>query len=506
MKRPALAADVKGAFIAAMVLAFGASAIDNGALGWMVTPFVLALSFYAMAKAPIRSSALVVIFLALTLENPSERPTFGMWVSPWSSLGALMLMHLKNTVGGGLFFSGMDVVLAWLGLVALFRANTGSKIDRIGNVKTPRPLIQLAQVSLLTMGLAFAVGAIRGGSDSAATLWQMDRVMYVPLLFLLFQIGFRGREDTRALAKVLLIAAVERACEAMYVRYSFFLPPDPETGELGIPYTTTHGDSMLFAAASVLLAALVIQRVPRTKWIVLTVAPILAGGMLANNRRMVWLQIILVMITVYFSTDPNPMKRKIQRIVKFSLPLVVAYGFIGWGSKNPVFKPVNVIRSAVDSETDSSTLWRDIENYDLVFTIRQYPFFGSGYGRPFIEAVGLPQVDYPLERFLPHDAVLGLWAFYGYAGFVGITSLWVAGVYFAMLAYRRLPDPEGKAAALVCFGSIQIYYVQCYGDLGLGTGTGVYILAPALAIAAKLAVSTGAWPHKASVVGAARIG
>jgi hypothetical protein len=211
------------------------------------------------------------------------------------------------------------------------------------------------------------------------------------------------------------------------------------------------------------------------------------------------------MITVYFSTGPNPMKRKIQRIVKFALPVVVVYGFIGWGSKSPIFKPVNMIRSAVDSKTDASTQWRDTENYDLVFTIRQYPIFGTGYGRAFTEAQSLPQVDYPLERFLPHNAVLGLWAFYGYAGFVGITSLWVAGGYFAMLAYRHLKDPEGKAAALVCFGSIQIYYVQCYGDLGLGTGTGVYILAPALAIAAKLAVSTGAWSEKkALAVGAAR--
>jgi len=47
---------------------------------------------------------------------------------------------------------------------------------------------------------------------------------------------------------------------------------------------------------------------------------------------------------------------------------------------------------------------------------------------------------------------------------------------------------------LVCFGTILIYYVQCFGDLGLGTFTGVFLVAPALTIASKLAVKSGAWP------------
>jgi hypothetical protein len=58
-----------------------------------------------------------------------------------------------------------------------------------------------------------------------------------------------------------------------------------------------------------------------------------------------------------------------------------------------------------------------------------------------------------------------------------------------------------RAAALVCFGTVLIYLVQCWGDLGLGTWIGVFTVAPALAIAGKIAVAAGEWgPKRSSAV------
>jgi O-antigen ligase len=147
----------------------------------------------------------------------------------------------------------------------------------------------------------------------------------------------------------------------------------------------------------------------------------------------------------------------------------------------------------VDSSTDESTAWRDLENFNLIYTIRTKPLVGVGYGHGFWEVWPLPQVDYILERFIPHNSILGIWCYGGYIGFTGLTLLWVAGVYFGIRAYHHSKAPLDKAAALVCFGTILIYYVQCFGDLGLGTFTGVFLIAPSLAIAGKLAVKSGAW-------------
>jgi len=488
--------EVKAAFTIAVVLTVIALLIGDGTLGWLVALVVLPLIFYAMAAAPLRSTLLVLMFCGLTLENPSEQPAAGQWQSPLFMLGAFMLVHLKQTIGGGLFFSGMDVMFAYLGVIHNRRKSAGATIDRAGNLPVPRPMIQLAYLALGGMSFVWLVGVIRGGADNSMAVWQLDRVMYVPLVFLLFQAGLRGPQDAPAVAKVILLASGWRALQARYVAFTLHPKADPMTGETGLAYATTHHDSMLFAWGTVLVVAMLVHRVRgSTGKIALVMLPILVSGMLANNRRMVWLQIIMVFVALYFLTSMNAIKRKIQLALRGLTPLALLYIMIGWSSTNgALFKPVRIIRSAVDSESDASTQWRDVENYDLLYTIRQFPIFGAGYGHGFWEVMPLPAVDYQLELFIPHNSVLGLWTYCGFIGFTAITMLWVVGVFFAIRSYHAATSPKDKTAALVCFAGFLIHYVQCYGDMGLGSWSAVFMVAPCLAMAGKLAVSTGAWP------------
>jgi hypothetical protein len=59
---------------------------------------------------------------------------------------------------------------------------------------------------------------------------------------------------------------------------------------------------------------------------------------------------------------------------------------------------------------------------------------------------------------------------------------------------------DDRMAALTAVSIIVVYLVYCYGDLGLGTWTSVFTVAPAFAIASRLAVTTGAWPSSARVL------
>jgi hypothetical protein len=488
-----VSSSAKSAFGAALALIAVALAIDSGVVGWMVAPLVLTLVFYAISQVPLRTSLLVLMFCAFVLENPSEQPAVGMWKSPWAPMGALMLQHLKNTVGGGLFFSGMDVMLVALGIVAFSRRARSAKLDRQGNFKTPKPMLKLAYLSLGGAAFVWLVGIIRGGGDNSMAVWQLDRVIYVPVVFLLFQAGVRGPRDVPAVAKVILAAGMWRALQACYVRATIVVPPDPNTGESGLPYATTHNDSMLFAWATVLVVSLLIHRVRGAGKVAALAGPVLVAGMLANTRRMVWVESLLVLATLYLMTAMNPIKRKIQNALKLSSPLILLYVMIGWSSNSKIFKPVKIIRSAVDSKADASTQWRDLENFNLLMTFKQNPFFGTGYGHGFKEIVALPPVDYSLEHYVPHNSIAGLWAYCGYFGYTMMTALWVAGVYFGIRAYHSATAAADKAAALVSFGAILIYYLQCYGDMGLGSWTGVFMVAPSLAMAGKLCVANGGW-------------
>ncbi len=486
--------EAKTAFIVAMVLVVIASLVNTAAVSWLLAPFIILLAVFAILRARVADTMLVLMFFALVLENPSERPAAGFWETPFYLFGALILIHIKNVIDLPIPIGGMDMMLLLTMAVAYSRQRQRAAA---GVPPTPRPMVRLAYLSLIATFMAFMVGKIRGGADNSMAIWQADRVTYLPIVFLLFAAGLETQNDYIRAGKVLLLSSLIRASQAMYVRATVIVPPDPITGEPGMPYATTHNDSITFAMSAVLLAVIFIERLDKKhKRFALLAIPILVGGMLANNRRMVWLQIMMALGTIYLITERNKIKRKLERYLMLASPLALVYIAVGWSSKAKIFKPVQTIRSAVDTSEkaqDSSTLWREIENYDLIYTIKQHPIFGSGLGHPFWEIIPLPAVDYPMERFIPHNSLLGIFAFYGVIGVIGLTLLWVAGVYFAIRSYHFCKHPYDKAAALVCFSSVLVYLVQTFGDIGIGCWAGVFTVSCSLATACKLAVSSGAW-------------
>jgi O-antigen ligase len=472
--------------------------VGDGNLLFALGPPVVFAIAYTIWRLPLRWPFLVVTFLALTLENPADVPAQGLWKSPLYTAGALLLAHMNVTLPyKALLFSGLDVILVFLFAVIAWRMLVGSRIDGPPRL-APRPLRIFAAASIAGVALAWTYGSLSGGADVASSLWQVERVIYLPVLFFAFQRAFRP-SDVAAFAKVLVGAACLKACVAIYVHATVSAPP----GKPEMLYATTHPDSMLFAGAVCTLVALYLERRDRKHAIVAAlIVPLLIAGMIANQRRIAWVEMAAGLAVVFLLTPSTKVKRTIGRVLVLVSPILLVYCVLGWNQSGGVFGPVQTIRSLVDSDTDGSTTWRDWENYDLVYTVRQNPFFGLGYGHGYIEFVKLPDVsrEYALERFAPHNSILGLLA---YGGIVGFTALWTmlsAGLFFGARAYRHAADPGERAALLAAVVVIVVYCVHCYGDMGLGTWVGVFTVAPALALVGQLAVTTGAWPALGSTV------
>jgi hypothetical protein len=481
----------KLALAAAVVLTLLGAVIGSAGLAWLIAPLVFALACFAMSRVPLRHSLLTLMLCALVLENPNEVPAYGVWQSPLYMVGALVMVHLNQNTGvSWMSISGLDAMLLFLCAVAFWRRRTGSQIDGPRHVPTPKILIQLAFISLAGTAFIWLWGMLRGG-DFGKSLWQVEKVTYLPILFLLFHAALRGPQDFPAVGKVILVAAFLRALLAIYVVTL------ADTGGVEPEWATTHHDSMLFACAVVIIVSLLMHRAPRALSLKpLLSAPILLWGMVANNRRAVWVQIVLVFTTLYFAIPMTPAKRKIKTWAVRLAPLVLMYVALGWRIESSIFKPVHTLRSVVSPATDVSTMTRDIENYCIAQTIRSSPILGLGYGHRFFELIPLPAMPHPLELWLPHNSLLGLWFAAGFVGYTAMTLPWTAGVYLGVRAYRFAKRPLERSAALVSFAAVLIYLIQCYADLGLGAPTGVFMVAAALAIAGKLAVATGAWTVK----------
>ena len=477
--------------------------VGESMLSVLLTPLVLMLLIAAMVQIPLRYSLMGLMFLAFTLENPAEQPADGRWKSPFFDVGGILLNHMNTvdrslTFTSGIFFSGMDICLVALLLIGYYRRIGGSKLDRAGHLVTPRPLLRLAQLSLVGMMVIWLGGIVRGG-NFGISLWQLDRIMYLPIVFILFHWGLRGPKDMGDLARVVCAAAVFRALFAVYVMKVADIEPVKDAPWLRPAYATTHHDSMLFALAFVLLIVLSFERVLGwTKSIPLLL--IVSAGIAANSRRMAWLLIGASFATWYLVSPDNPVKKRLRRLVFYSIPAVVVYLIVGWNGTHKLFKPIRILRSVTDAQSDASSYWREMENYNIVATFRDHMFIGTGYGHGFNEYVPLPAVAYPLERFIPHNSLLGMWCYGGYVGYTALTLLWMGGVYFAMRAYRATTDRKQRAAATMCVCAVVVYLLQGWGDMGIGAWTGVFLTASALAMAGKLAVANGQWGTKSKSV------
>ena len=493
-----LGGDVKAALTVAALLTLLALGVGDTSLGIAVTLVDFLLFVYCMFRVPVRHSLMLMMFFVFALPNPAEgQPS--KWAPPFTTVGAILLNHL-NTVDrsigafSSLSFSGLEMLLAVLAVVVMYRKSTGSRIDSAGRLPTPKPLITFALVSLAGTAFVWVTGLARGG-DFGMSLWQLFCVVYLPCLFLLFQYGLRGPADHPALAKVLLAATTYKCFLAEFIATQITVPMNPETGSTRPAYATSHTDSMLFAVAFVLVLVPLVERASKSaKRRAAIFIPIIAVGITANNRRLAWVQVALVFIVVYVVSRPSALKRKITRVLLASVPVIAVYMVAGWGSQfGALFKPVRMVRSIVDAKSDGSSLWRELENVNLIVTFRSNPLFGVGYGNPYQEVLVLPAVDYPLERFTPHNSLLGLWSYCGATGFATLTVLWMGGVYFAMRTYYKSTEPAHRTAALICFSVVLSYLLQSWGDLGLGTLTGVFMMGCALACAGKLASASKQW-------------
>jgi O-antigen ligase len=272
--------------------------------------------------------------------------------------------------------------------------------------------------------------------------------------------------------------------------------PKPDTA-------SSHGDSVLFAVAFALVVIWFAEQPGwRTAFWSTLILPLLGWGMVANDRRLVWVEVAAALVVYFWASRHSRANRRITRLLIGLSPFILVYCLAGWNSQSGVFAPVQALRSTgvfgQDEQVDGSTLYRDTENYNLMRTMRSAPLFGIGFGQPFHEEIRLPDISFFEEyQYFPHNSILGLWAFTGAIGFTGISCALIAAVYFAGRSYRFARTPEQRIAAMMVFVVIAVHGLQCWGDIGFSERITIYLLGPAIAIAGQLAVATGAWTNRA---------
>jgi hypothetical protein len=477
----------------ACVGAIGAMLVTDGNPAMVLLPAVLAVAAWAMLSLPVRVTALGTVFLMLIAEYPPELPYTGHWQSPFFLLGKVLFTNLSTLTGiSPLRLPLIDMVFIGLLVLRAWRRSKGETIDEHGVA----PVRGLNRALLVSIGAVLALDVLgtATGGDFNESLWQLRHLLLFPVVTLLFLGSLKGTEtELRTIGKILIASAVVKALCGIYFIWAIVKPQG-----LWVEFTTSHSDTLLYAAV---VAGYVAYFFEKPRWSVIRGAmvwmPIVLYGMKLNDRRLAYVSIAFALIAIYVLQPNTWIKRRIFQFFVLGLPIFTLYLAMGWNrGDDGIWKIAGIVRSLLEGDkTAAGADYRDIENADVISTWSDHAFAPLGFGHKFYEPIRLPDISHimPTYQYHPHNQLLWMWAIGGPLGFTLMFAPWVVGLFLAARAHRWLRRPYERAAALTCIALTIAHFNQVYGDMGTRSHFGSILGALAVAVAAKLAVRSGAW-------------
>jgi hypothetical protein len=470
-------------------LTFAAVLLTEGEPAAALGPVAAAALLYAALFAPLRACVFSLMFLGLAADAPQDFPMNGLWHSPLYSVGELLCSNWSKTFGiRTLSFSGMDA----LALLLVLRTAVHPRSWPIA------PPLRYAMWGFLAAIASLALwGFARGGAIDSA-YWQTRQLVYLPVFAWLLSQVIDGPADLTLLAPIVLGAALLKTVVGTYFAFAVARPQG-----LISPVVLSHSETMLFCLSTALVVVRWLEQPDRTSlrrclWFVPTMLFIIW----LNNRRVAYVELFAALAVIWTLARWNAAKVAVARAVLLATPVLVLYIAAGWNSNAGAFKPVESIRTIVspkkiDVGADSSTRWRDIENFNLSQTLQQHPL-GIGLGHEYDEVVKAPDIsaDFSLYRYVPHNSVLWMMAAGGPVGFFLLWSFFVTGMFLAVRSHRMATTPLERMAAVGAACALLLFLVQAWGDMGTQNWSTTWLVSAALAVAGKLSLSTGAWPSR----------
>jgi len=465
----------------------GIGAVFTGAVGYAITtmatggspylvlPFAAAIAGVTLFMWP-RLGLFVLFGAAILLEE-------------WGIAGIEPItgqLHFFQNVSGytpiPLRFSIADslavlTLVAWL-LRRLVGANAPGRLGPLG-----WPMIALAAF----FASGFVVGVARGGDWNVnAALAELRGPLYLFLTYFLGVNLIREPRHVSILVRMLVVLIAVKAAQGMgnYIEMA--------NGPIWLEAVTAHEDVVFFDLALALaVGAFVMGMRGRLAIALYAAAPMIMATELVTQRRVGFIALaaaFVVLAVLLASVRPQ------RTLVLFgaATAFFLVYAVIAWDQNGLLAQPIRALKGAIDPSSLnardlSSNWWRELENLNISYTLRQLPFTGVGLGQQYLfirEPAELSNFIY--WRYMTHDAVLWVWLKTGIAGFLAFWVLVSQAAIVAGSLFRRLATPQLKLVALIPVLLVVIQVVFSSVDLGLTYSRTMIVLGVSLGLTAYL--------------------
>jgi len=296
----------------------------------------------------------------------------------------------------------------------------------------------------------------------------------------------------RALAKIILVAALYRAVMCLV----FYFGHVRDSGVEAPATFTSHDDTVLWVVAIMFLVVNALhQRGALALGALALGAPLMVAAIQLNNRRLAWMSLAGSLVALYYVLPRSASKTRLRLAATVLVPVIAVYVAVGWSNPVGIFKPVGAF-STVSDASDSSTKARNVENLSLIATARFNPLTGTGWGHGYIELSNRYSIARATELwpFIPHNSVLGLFAYTGMLGVMGLWMMFPTAVFLHARVARIAAEPEARAIGIMGVLMLVVCLNQMFGDMGIQSRPTMYMLAVAFGAALTVPANTGAWP------------
>jgi hypothetical protein len=373
-------------------------------------------------------------------------------------------------------------------VLALLVASMSKKDAKGPRVRQMRGAMFLAAGAVTMM---FAYGIVRGGDVRAAS-WQVYLLLSSILAAFTFASVCRTSQHFLVLGKAIIAAGIYRATMELI----FYIGWVRNSGTAVPAHLTTHDDTVLWVVCiTYLLINLVESRSRKATLWAMGLIPYFLVAVQLNNRRLAWVSLVFSLIVFYAAQRPSKAKRRILTYAAAMVPIIGLYVLVGWGRPERIFKPLKSLET-VSTKEDDSTKARNVENLGLIATSNAYGLItGPGWGHKYIELSNKYSIaaNFELWQYIPHNSILGIFAFTGYIGFIGFWMMFPTAMFLHARTARHAKESLDRAVGIAGMTQMTICLNQMFGDMGTFSPTTMYVLAASFAAAMRVPIEAGVW-------------
>ncbi|WP_298819655.1 O-antigen ligase family protein [Chloroflexus sp.] len=366
-------------------------------------------------------------------------------------------------------FSPQELTIVWTLVVWFVRVAAERRLSRIHF----GPLFWPATIFLLFNAIGLAYGLANGGNRVIA-LWEVRAIFYLPLMLLLAGNLIETRSQLNTLFWVATVALFAKGVAGVWYVHDVL-----KWDLAGVERIAEHAMSIHFNFFFVLLIAAWLYRDSAARrFSLILMAPFVLFSLIANFRRAGFLTlgiaIGLIVLLLYLEN-----RRLFFLIAPTSAAAFVAYLVVFWNNQGPLGILARAVRSVIgqpSARDAASNIYRDLENINIMFTIRSAPLTGIGFGNKFYMVVPMPDISFfEWWEYITHNSIMWVWMKIGVIGFFAFILLLALTMLYGARMVRLMPHGQLRVFALTATLYIFTHFVYAYVDMSWEGGSMVFV-------------------------------